>query len=61
MLYGKRVRQLARKIADRPGELNLALLNENRGTINRGLEKNVRQILNVLAIWYPVESIRLRG
>ena len=52
--------QLARKVAERPAELSCALLRENRGAINRGLEKNVRQILNVLAIWYPEEYEMIR-
>ena len=52
--------QLARKVTERPGELSRALLDENRSAINRGLEKNVRQILNVLAIWYPDEYEMIR-
>lgn len=51
---------LARKVAQRPGELTRALLEHNRVGINRGLEKNVRQILNVLAIWYPDEYDMIR-
>ena len=52
--------QLARKIPERPGELSRDLLDGNRSAINRGLEKNVRQILNVLAIWYPDEYEMIR-
>ena len=52
--------QLARTVPERPGELTLTLLDGNRSGINRGLEKNVRQILNVLAIWYPDEYEMIR-
>ena len=51
---------LARQVAERPGELSRALLDGTRSAINRGLEKNVRQILNVLAIWYPDEYDMIR-
>ena len=46
---------LSRLVADRPGEITVQLFETHREQIARQLEKNVRQILNVLAIWYPDE------
>ena len=47
--------QLCRLVPDRPGQLGQDLFQQRRDELNRTLEKNVRQILNVLAIWYPDE------
>lgn len=52
--------QLAKSVAERPGALTHVLFDQNRTAINRRLEKNVRQILNVLAIWYPDEYEMIR-
>lgn len=53
--------QLAKHVQSRPGELTTALFEKQRESIALTLERNVRQILNVLAIWYPdeYEVIRL--
>ena len=51
---------LARKVDVRPGELSAAMFEREREHIAVALERNVRQILNVLAIWYPDEYELLR-
>lgn len=51
---------MARRIEHRPGELTAALFERERSQISLSLEKNVRQILNVLAIWYPDEYDMIR-
>lgn len=47
--------QLAKQISERPGRLTTALLLQHKKHIALSLEKIVRQVLNVLAIWYPDE------
>lgn len=47
--------QLARHVPTRPGQLTAALFQNERAAIGLTLQRNVRQILNVLAIWYPDE------
>jgi Novel STAND NTPase 1 len=51
---------LSKKLKERPATLTGALFEQERSTISVSLEKNVRQILNVLAIWYPDEYELLR-
>lgn len=52
--------QLAKEISVRPGQIGCALFEQRRPTIALYLERNVRQILNVLAIWYPEEYEMVR-
>lgn len=52
--------QLARHVQTRPGDLTAALFQKERSSIGLNLERNVRQILNVLAIWYPDEYEMVR-
>lgn len=52
--------QLARHVQTRPGELTAGLFQRERASIGLNLERNVRQILNVLAIWYPDEYEMVR-
>jgi hypothetical protein len=52
--------ELAKHITERPGELTTALFEKHRAGIALMLERNVRQILNVLAIWYPEEYEMVR-
>jgi hypothetical protein len=52
--------ELAKSIPDRPGEMTTALFEKQRASIALMLERNVRQILNVLAIWYPEEYEMIR-
>lgn len=52
--------QLARHVQTRPGELTVALFQKERAAIGLTLERNVRQSLNVLAIWYPYEYEMVR-
>lgn len=51
---------LSRKINERPGHFSVDLYNASKAAIGVKLEKNVKQILNVLAIWYPEEYELLR-
>ena len=46
---------LAKRIEKRPETLTVQLFNQEKRHIALALERNVRQILNVLAIWYPNE------
>jgi hypothetical protein len=50
----------ARGLAERPAEITCALFEQCRQAIALYLERNVRQILNVLAIWYPYEYEMVR-
>jgi len=52
--------EMAKRIPDRPGELTSALFEKHRSEIALILERNVKQILNVLAIWYPNEFEMVR-
>ncbi len=52
--------QLARELTDRPAEITVALFERKRSAVALSLERNVRQILNVLAIWYPNEYETIR-
>jgi hypothetical protein len=52
--------QLARHVQTRPGDLTADLFRRERASIGLILERNVRQILNVLAIWYPDEYEMVR-
>lgn len=47
--------ELSKHVSERPGELTIALFEKQRAAIALLLERNIRQILNVLAIWYPDE------
>lgn len=47
--------RLASEVHGRPAQLTRALWEANRAKIAMALEKNTRQILNVLEIWYPLE------
>jgi hypothetical protein len=47
--------QIAKNIKVRPGDLTLTLFEKEIKGIAIALDRNVRQILNVLAIWYPEE------
>jgi hypothetical protein len=51
---------LGHSIQIRPGIVSTALFDEKRSAIAVALDRNVRQILNVLAIWYPDEYEMLR-
>jgi len=51
---------LAKKVTSRPGVLTAELFETNRNHIALLLERNIRQILNVLAIWYPDEFEMVR-
>jgi hypothetical protein len=51
---------LARRVPVRPGQITAALYEKERSHIAVALEKNVKQILNVLAIWYPDEFEMIR-
>lgn len=53
--------QLARTLTERPAQLTSAAFQANRANIGRALDRNIRQILNVLAIWYPNEYELIRG
>jgi hypothetical protein len=52
--------QLAHGIATRPAAISASLFESKRNAIAVSLDRNVRQILNVLAIWYPDEYEMLR-
>jgi hypothetical protein len=52
--------ELAKRIPNRPGEMSTGLFDQHRAAIALMLERNVRQILNVLAIWYPEEYEMVR-
>jgi len=52
--------QLAKEIPDRPGALSSTLFASQRAAIALTLERNIRQILNILAIWYPNEYEMVR-
>jgi hypothetical protein len=52
--------QLAHAVSSRPGDVNSTLFESKRSSIAVSLDRNVRQILNVLAIWYPDEYEMLR-
>jgi len=47
--------QLSRGVRDRPGSVTSPMYEGEKEKISVSLEKNIRQILNVLAIWYPQE------
>lgn len=51
---------LSKKVPARPGQLTTSLFQSEREQLGLLLEKNVRQILNVLAIWYPDEYEMIR-
>jgi hypothetical protein len=51
---------LSKKVTVRPGELSTALFESEKPGIALALEKNVKQILNVLGIWYPDEYEMIR-
>jgi hypothetical protein len=51
---------LAKTVTDRPGVLTTSLFEKEREHLALALEKNVRQILNILAIWYPNEYELMR-
>jgi len=46
---------LAKLVKSRPGRLPIELFERERPHIALALEKNIKQILNVLRIWYPNE------
>lgn len=46
---------LASRVRDRPGDLSVALFEKEKEGIAVSLERIIRQILNVLATWYPDE------
>lgn len=51
---------LAKRVHERPGVLAVSLFSAERSRIAVALEKNVRQVLSVLAYWYPSEYELLR-
>lgn len=51
---------LAKALPDRPAELTTALYEKHRASIVVSLDKNARQVLSVLATWYPDEYEMLR-
>jgi hypothetical protein len=59
-LIRKACSRLARAISERPAELTTDLMASKANVINRSLVKSVRQIVDVLASWYPEEYELLR-
>jgi AAA-like domain len=51
---------LVAKLTQRPARITAEYFDKERSSIAVQLEKNVRQILNVLALWYPEEYELLR-
>lgn len=51
---------LVKSISARPGVLNMAHLEKHQAALDRRLDRNVKQILTVLATWYPEEYEALR-
>jgi hypothetical protein len=51
---------LARQVTNRPGDLTVSSFEREHKAIAIALDRSVRQVLNVLAIWYPEEYELIR-